>query len=105
MTVPELDPDQRRAALVKAAEARRTRADLKAMLKAGEVTLEELLRRSDTEEHLAKMKVSEVLESIPGFGKVRSRRLMEELSIAESRRLRGLGSKQRERLLASIPGA
>jgi len=48
------------------------------------------------------MKVKAVLASLPGLGKVKSHRLMEELEIAENRRVRGLGSRQREALLAAL---
>ncbi len=102
MPLPELDPEQRRAALVKAAEARRIRAELKQMLKAGEVSLREVLDRSSSAEPLAKMRVADVLEAMPAFGPVKARRLMEELGIASSRRLRGLGPRQREALLATF---
>ncbi len=102
MPLPELDPEQRRAALVKAGEARRIRAELKQMLKAGEVSLREVLDRSSSAEPLAKMKVADVLEAMPAFGPVKARRLMEELEIASSRRLRGLGPRQREALLATF---
>ncbi len=102
MPLPELDPEQRRAALAKAAQARRVRAELKQMLKSGEVTLREVLDRAETAEPLAKMKVTEVLESMPSYGKVKARRLMEHLNIASSRRLRGLGSRQREALLQAF---
>jgi hypothetical protein len=102
MPLPELDPEQRRAALVKAAEARRIRAELKQMLKAGEVSLRDVLDRSSSAEPLAKMKVADVLEAMPAFGPVKARRLMEELEIASSRRLRGLGPRQREALLATF---
>jgi hypothetical protein len=104
MPLPELDPEQRRAALEKAAEARRIRAELKQMLKTGEVTLRQVIERSATAEPLAKMKVAEVLEALPSFGKVKARRLMEDLEIAPSRRLRGLGPRQREALLAHFDG-
>jgi hypothetical protein len=99
MALPDLDPDQRRAALAKAAEARRIRAELKQMLKAGEVSLREVLDRSSTATALAKMKVADVLEAMPAYGPVKARRLMEELEIAASRRLQGLGSRQRAALL------
>jgi hypothetical protein len=104
MALPELDPAQRRAALEKAAEARRIRAELKQMLKAGEVSLRDVLDRSATAEPLAKMKVADVLEAMPAFGPVKARRLMEELDIAPSRRLRGLGPRQREALLTTFEG-
>ncbi len=102
MALPKLDPDQRRAALVKAAEARRIRAELKQMLKAGEVSLRDVLDRSGSADALAKMRVSEVLEAMPAYGPVKARALMEELDIAASRRLRGLGPRQRERLLETF---
>jgi ribosomal protein S13 len=50
------------------------------------------------------MKVSNVLESLPGVGKVRAQKIMEELDISVSRRVRGLGAKQREQLLGRFGG-
>jgi len=44
------------------------------------------------------MKVSALLESMPGVGKVRAKQIMERLGIAESRRVRGLGANQRTAL-------
>lgn len=105
MPLPKLDAEQRRAALEKAAEARRVRAELKQLLKSGEVTLTEVLDRAQTSEPLAKMKVSEALESMPGYGPITARRLMEQLDIAASRRLRGLGPRQRAALLATFDDA
>ena len=96
---PALTPEQRQAALEKAAVARRQRAEVKEKLKAGSLTLVELFEQGDGDETLAKLKVVSVLESLPGVGKVRARRLMQELDISESRRLRGLGRNQREALL------
>jgi hypothetical protein len=96
---PSLTPEQRQAALEKAAVARRQRAEVKEKLKANSLTLAELFEQSDRDEILAKLKVVSVLESLPGVGKVRARRLMQELDISESRRLRGLGRNQREALL------
>jgi hypothetical protein len=96
---PALTPEQRQAALEKAAVARRQRAEVKEKLKASSLTLAELFEESDSDEVLAKLKVVSVLESLPGVGKVRARRLMQELDISESRRLRGLGRNQREALL------
>jgi hypothetical protein len=96
---PVLTPEQRQAALEKAAAARRQRAEVKEKLKMGSLTLRELFEQGDRDEVLAKLKVVSVLESLPGVGKVRARRLMQELDISESRRLRGLGRNQREALL------
>jgi hypothetical protein len=104
MPLPELDDEQRRAALAKAAEARRIRAELKQMLKAGEVSLADVLERADSAEALAKMRVSDVLEAMPAYGPVKARRLMEDLDIAPNRRVRGLGPRQREALIATFEG-
>ena len=95
---PPLTEEQRRQALEKAAEARRKRAELKEQLKSGRTSLKDLLERTD-DEIVGKMKVSTVLESLPGVGRVRARKLMERLDISESRRMRGLGAKQKGNLL------
>ena len=99
MPLPTLTEEQRKQALAKAAEARKKRAELKAELKSGKRTLKDVLSRQG-DDTVGKMKVSAVLESMPGVGKVRARKLMEELDISASRRIRGLGAKQREQLLA-----
>ena len=100
---PALTPEQRSAALEKAAEARRVRAEVKNRLKLNRLSLHDLFNQSDSDDVLAKLKVVSVLESMPGVGKVRARRLMQELDISESRRLRGLGAKQRAALLEAFP--
>ncbi|MGZ4109242.1 MAG: integration host factor, actinobacterial type [Actinomycetota bacterium] len=98
MPLPTLTEEQRKQALEKAAEARRARAELKGQLKSGKLTLKDVLGR-DGDNTVGKMKVSTVLESLPGVGKVRARKLMEKLDISASRRVRGLGAKQRDALL------
>ncbi|MGH9136254.1 MAG: integration host factor, actinobacterial type [Acidimicrobiales bacterium] len=96
---PALSPEQRAAALEKAAAARRARAELKERLKMGSVSLPELFDRASSDDTVGKMKVLAVLEALPGVGKVKARRTMEEIGIAETRRVRGLGKQQREALL------
>ena len=98
--LPQLTDEQRRAALVTAAEARRVRAEIKELLKMGTLSLSELVDRSDNDRILAKMKVLSVLEALPKLGKVKARRTMDEVGISDSRRLRGLGSQQRAELVA-----
>jgi len=95
---PPLSPEARAAALEKAAIARRQRAELKEKLKMGSITLGELFEQSG-DEAVAKMKVLAVLESLPGLGKVKARRTMEAIGIAETRRVQGLGANQRKALL------
>ncbi|HET7651856.1 MAG TPA: integration host factor, actinobacterial type [Acidimicrobiales bacterium] len=101
---PQLSPDQRQAALEKAAAARRQRAELKEKLKMGSTSLRELLDSAEHDDVVGKMKVVTVLESLPGVGKVRARRLMEQLNISDTRRVRGLGSQQRDALLREFAG-
>lgn len=95
---PPLTEEQRRQALAKAAIARRKRAELKDQLKRGATSLKDLLGRTD-DEIVGKMKVTTVLESLPGVGRVRAKKIMERLDISESRRMRGLGQKQKDNLL------
>ncbi|MEZ5168302.1 MAG: integration host factor, actinobacterial type [Acidimicrobiales bacterium] len=75
---------------------------MKQRLKMGSLSLPELLDLAERDEIVGKTKVLAVLESLPGVGKVKARRSMEEIGIAENRRLRGLGDKQRSELLASL---
>jgi len=99
-TPPQLTPEQRAAALVKAAEARAARAEIKARLKMGSMSLQEALDSDDN--NVGKLKVVSMLESLPGVGKVKARRLMEEIGIADNRRVQGLGAQQRKSLLAEL---
>lgn len=98
---PPLTEEQRRQALEKAALARRKRVELKEQLKRGEISLVDLLDRTD-DAVVGKMRVTAVLEALPGVGRVRARRLMERAEISESRRMRGLGAKQKENLLGEL---
>nr|WP_306428378.1 MULTISPECIES: integration host factor, actinobacterial type [unclassified Corynebacterium] len=91
--------EQRKEALAKAAEARKARAELKEQLKRGDVTLKEVLDKASSDEIIGKTKVSALLESLPKVGKVKAKEIMDELEIAQTRRLRGLGDRQRRALL------
>jgi S13-like H2TH domain len=101
MPLPTLTEEQRKEALAKAAEARKRRAELKGQLKAERLSLRDVLSRQG-DDIVGKMKVSSVLESLPGVGKVRARRIMERLDISATRRVRGLGAKQKDALLTEF---
>ena len=103
MALPQLTEEQRKQALEKAAEARRKRAEIKQQLKNGTLTLPQVLNQPENET-IGKMKVASVLESLPGVGKVRARKIMERLDISSTRRVRGLGAKQKEALLGEFGG-
>jgi len=103
-TPPQLNPEQRAAALAKAAEARAARAEFKSKLKMGTVSLREAIEGADSDDVIGKLKVVNMLESLPGVGKVKARKVMEDIGIAETRRVRGLGSQQRQSLLEQLGG-
>ena len=100
MALPQLTDEQRKAALEKAAAARHARAELRENIKNGKVTLEEVLNSDDPV--ASRMKVSNLIESLPGYGKAKTAKIMEELGISATRRVQGLGVRQREQLLEQL---
>jgi S13-like H2TH domain len=96
--LPPLTPEERSAALAKAAAARKARAALRERLKHGRATLDDVFAAGETDDAVGKMRVSAVLESMPGVGKVRAQRIMEKIGISAGRRVRGLGTHQRAAL-------
>ncbi|HLF69956.1 MAG TPA: integration host factor, actinobacterial type [Actinomycetota bacterium] len=94
---PKLSDEQRRENLAKATEARKVRAAIKEDLRTGRRTFTDLLGMVE-DGVVAKMKVSTLLEAVPGMGKIRAQKMMERLEISGSRHMRGLGTKQRELL-------
>ena len=70
MALPQLTDEQRKEALEKAAAARHARAELREKIKTGQVTLEEVLDSDDP--IAARLKVSALIESLPGYGKAKA---------------------------------
>jgi len=105
VALPPLSPEQRAAALVKAALARRERAAVKNRLKYSQGSLAQVIEEGRVNVVVGKMKVSALLESMPGVGRVRSRQIMDEIGISDSRRVRGLGSNQAAALIARFDRA
>ena len=100
MALPQLTDEQRKAALEKAAAARHARAELRDKIKKGEVTLQEVL---DSDDPIAnRLKVSALIESLPGYGKAKAQKIMDELGISSTRRVKGLGARQREQLIETL---
>ncbi|MDG3008861.1 integration host factor [Rhodococcus sp. D2-41] len=100
MALPQLTPEQRAEALAKAGEARRARAELLASVKSGDLSIADLLKKAETDEIIKKTKVSAVVKALPGVGAVGAKKLLDELGVADTRRIGGLGANQREALLA-----
>ena len=94
MALPRLTPEQRQANLDKAAASRRERAVVKNRLKHSGGSIMEVLQQGQENDVIGKMRVVDLLQSMPGLGKVRARQMMERLGISESRRVRGLGTNQ-----------
>ena len=105
MALPPLSPEQRADALAKAKAAVRARAEVKAQLKSGKAGLADVLEAASADAVSGKTKVSALLQSMPGVGKVRAAQIMERLGISESRRVRGLGHQQRAALEAEFAPA
>lgn len=95
-TLPTLTDEQRRRNLELAMEARQARVELKRQLKAGQVTLADAL----DDERAQRMYVRQLLASLPGIAQSRAEGIMLNLGIASKRRVRGLGSRQRAKLIA-----
>ena len=100
MALPTLTDEQRKAALEKAAQARQARAELREKVKTGKVSLKEVL--DSTDPIAERMKVSALIESLPGYGKAKAAKIMDELGISATRRVKGLGARQREQLLEAL---
>ncbi len=99
MTLKALSPEERSDALEKAARARARRAVAKEQLRTGELSFARLIKSAQTDEAIARMRVSELIEAVPGIGPVRAAAIMTEIGIAASRRLRGLGIHQSRSLI------
>lgn len=99
MPVPELTPQQRAAALASATEARRARAEVRRRLAHAEARIGDVIAEGAASPAVARMRVSALLESMPGVGPVRAGQIMDELGIARSRRVRGLGEHQARALI------
>jgi len=101
MALPILSDEDRKAALKKAAEARQKRAALRVDIKSGKLSFADVMKKSE-DPVVARMKVSTLLESLPGYGKAKAQKIMAELEISESRRVQGLGARQRELLMGRL---
>ncbi|AUS80373.1 integration host factor [Actinoalloteichus sp. AHMU CJ021] len=104
MALPELTPEQRQAALAKAAEARKARSELLAGLKSGQHTLPAVLDKAKTDTIVGKTKVTALVKALPGIGDKRAAAVLEQAGIDTSRRAAGLGDRQRQALIDALAG-
>lgn len=101
MSIPKLSPEERSKALAKAQKIRSERMEVRKQLKAGKITLADVLNNAEDEVY-AKMRVKYLLESLPQVGKITAQKVMEEIGIDEARRVQGLGSRQKTQLLERL---
>ena len=94
---PTLTAEERRAALAKAAESRKIRATFKSEVKSGARSWVDAFNSDN--QAIRKMRVKELLLSLPGYGEVRATTLLERAGISTARRIQGVGRSQYELLL------
>ena len=96
-----MTPEQRAAALEKARIVRAERSELTKKLSMGLMTPKEVLDMSD-KPVVGRMKVKAFVSALPGYGKVKTEKLMEELGIPADRRIQGLGTNQMKALIDAL---
>jgi len=99
LKLPVLTLNEKKNALEKAQKMRSERKEIREKLKAGNMGLADVLAQ-DADEVMGKMRVAYLLASLPRVGKTTAKKVMEEIGIDESRRVQGLGKRQKEALLA-----
>lgn len=102
MSAPERTASQRAEALERALAARQERANIRRQLKSGELVGREVLESCEQNEAWGALPVRSFLTALPGVGAARAEAIMREIDIAESRRLRGLGDRQRSELIRAV---
>lgn len=98
--LPPLTMEQRREALKKAVALKSERAVYMKKIKSGEIPLYRALLASC----MQRVKAKSLIVSLPGVGEKIADRAMAELGIAPSRRVAGLGVRQREKLIERFGG-
>jgi hypothetical protein len=100
--IPSRTDSERAEALAKALQTRQERARLRAALRDREIAPADVVLGAEGNPLWASLRVSWLLESVPGVGPVRAQQMMTSLAIASSRRIQGLGARQRAALLEEL---
>ena len=95
MALPKLSLEEKKKALKKAQEVRSKRAKIRQSLKNGKTTIREVLANIN-DDVVAKMRVVYLLESLPRIGKVKTKKIMNDIGIDETRRIQGLGNRKKQ---------
>jgi hypothetical protein len=102
MALPILSPEQRAETLEKAQAARQARKRLLEQIRNGELTIAQVLDRGKNDPVVAKTKVTALVQAVPGYGPAKAASVMAEAQIVESRRVGGLGARQRGALVDAL---
>ena len=81
MALRELTQEERDTARKKALAARAERAEVKKEFGAGSLSFEQVLAAADRSEAVARLKTIELLEALPGVGRVTATRILETLNV------------------------
>lgn len=99
MVAPQLTNEQRMKALEKAMVARKKRAEFLASITSKNIPASKALDIAMNDDILKRISVRSFIQAYPGFGKQKTERLMEEVGIAKTRRVGGLGKRQCKELI------
>jgi len=102
VSLKPLTDAERAEAREKATAARTVRADIKARLKTGKLSVADVIENPDGDDAVGRLKVLDLLKALPGVGEVRAAGIMTEVGIAATRRVRGLGIHQRTALVRHL---
>lgn len=92
--------DRREAAFVLAERIRQSRNDLIDRVRSGSVSAREVLESTDP--FVRGVKVVAVIESLPGLGKVKARRILEDVDISANDKVHDLDRDQVRTLLLRL---
>jgi hypothetical protein len=104
MPLPTMTPEQRRQALVKAAAARTARKQLLDEVKAGKLSLAHVLESAERDGLVKKTKILALVKAFPDVGVVRAAQLLKPARVDPTRRVGGLGARQRQALIDAYTG-
>jgi len=97
MALNNLSDTDRRKGLKAALEVRKKRAEIKELLKKGKTEIRLLFKDVKLfEKYIIKMKVIELVSSLPGNGKVNALKILKDLKISPNKKVGGLGKNQKD---------
>ncbi len=73
-------------------------------MKAGKLSLGDVLDTADSDELVKKTKILSIVKALPGVGVVRAAQLLENARVDPARRVGGLGARQRQALIDGYAG-